>query len=139
MEFCEWNEKFILPLTVDETVSKHIYRKEPNSEKDIVLGQRSNGINKLIETGEMVNSMLKDVFTDVDLYDDQVRLLQYPFTSPIGKDAVAFYRFYIEDTTYVGADRCYHLQFFPNNQQDFGFRGKSMYWLTAHSTCARLT
>ena len=124
VEFCEWNEKFILPLTVDETVSKHIYRKEPNSEKDIVLGQRSNGINKLIETGEMVNSMLKDVFTDVDLYDDQVRLLQYPFTSPIGKDAVAFYRFYIEDTTYVGADRCYHLQFFPNNQQDFGFRGE---------------
>lgn len=124
IEVCTWNDKLILPLTVDETVSKHLYRKSPRSEKDIVLGQRSNGINKLIETGETVNTMLKDVFTDVDFYNDQVRLLQYPFTSPIGKDAIAFYRFYIEDTTYVGKDRCYHLQFFPNNQQDFGFRGE---------------
>ena len=124
IEVCHWNDKLILPLTVDETISQHIYRKSPRSEKDIIIGQRSNGINKLIETGETVNSMLKDVFTDVDLYDDQVRLLQYPFTSPIGKDAIAFYRYYIEDTTYVGNDRCYHLQFFPNNQQDFGFRGE---------------
>lgn len=124
VELCEWNDKLILPLTVDETISKHIYRKNPKSEKEIILGQRSNGINKLIETGELVNSMLKDVFTDVDLYDDQVRLLQFPFTSPIGKDAISFYRFYIEDTTFVGKDKCYHLQFFPNNQQDFGFRGE---------------
>lgn len=124
VEFCDWNDKLILPLTVDETITRHIYRKSPKSEKDIIIGQRSNGINKLIETGELINTMLKDVFTDVDLYDDQVRLLQYPFTSPIGKDAIAFYRFYIEDTTFVGKDKCFHLQFFPNNQQDFGFRGE---------------
>ena len=72
----------------------------------------------------MFNTILKDFFTDIDLYDDQIRFLQYPFTSPIGKDAVDFYRFYIEDTVYVGPDRCFHLQFTPNNQQDFGFRGE---------------
>ena len=76
--------------------------------------------------------MLKDVFTDVDLYDDQIRLLQYPFTSPIGKDAISFYRFYIVDTVYVDRDKCFHLQFLPNNQQDFGFRGEI--WILADST-----
>lgn len=124
IETCPYNNKLILPISVDETVTQHLYRKQPKARKEIVKGQSSTGVNQLIETGNILNTMLKDIFTDIDLYDDQIRLLQYPFTSPIGKDAVAFYRFYIEDTVYVGPDRCYHLQFTPNNQQDFGFRGE---------------
>ena len=124
IETSPYNHKLILPLSVDETVTQHLYRKNPKTEKDIILGQQTNGINQLFETGDILNTVMKDVFTDVDLYDDQVRLLQYPFTSPIGKDAISFYRFYIEDTVYVDHDLCYHLQFLPNNQQDFGFRGE---------------
>lgn len=124
METSPYNHKLILPISVDETVTQHIYRKNPKSEKDIVLGQQSTGLNQLLETGDILNNVLKDVFTDIDLYDNQVRLLQFPFTSPIGKDAIAFYRYYIEDTVYVDHDLCYHLQFLPNNQQDFGFRGE---------------
>lgn len=132
IEFCPYNNKLILPLSVDETVTQHIYRKDPKKEKTIVLGQRATGVNDLIQTGEMLNTVLKDVFTNVDLYDDQIRLLQYPFTSPIGKDAIAFYRFYIVDTVYVDRDECYHLEFTPNNQQDFGFRGEL--WVLTDST-----
>lgn len=132
IEVCPYNNKLILPLSVDETVTRNIYRKDPKSEKTIITGQNSTGVNDLIETGDILNTVLKDVFTDVDLYDDQIRLLQYPFTSPIGKDAVSFYRFYIVDTVYVGRDQCYHLQFLPNNQQDFGFRGEL--WVLTDST-----
>mgnify|MGYP000073867932 FL=1 len=123
IETSPYNHKLILPLSVDETVTQHLYRKDPKSEKDIIMGQQSTGINQFLETGDIINTMLKDVFTDVDLYDNQVRLLQHPFTSPIGKDAISFYRYYIEDTVYVDQNLCYHLQFLPNNQQDFGFRG----------------
>ena len=124
IELCPYNNKLILPVSVDETVTRHLYRKNPRSKKDIITGQNTTGINQLIQTGDILNTMMKDVFTDVDIYDDQIRLLQYPFTSPIGKDAIGFYRYYIEDTVYVGQDRCYHLQFLPNNQQDFGFSGE---------------
>lgn len=124
VETCPYNGKLILPISVDETVTQHIYRREPHDEKDIIRGINSTGINHFIQTGDILNTTLKDVFTDVDIYDDQVRLLQYPFTSPIGKDAISFYRFYIEDTIFVDRDLCYHLQFIPNNQQDFGFRGE---------------
>ena len=124
VEFCPYNGKLVLPISVDETVTQHLYRKNPKTEKDIIHGENSTGINHFLQTGDILNIALKDIFTDVDIYDDQVRLLQYPFTSPIGKDAISFYRFYIEDTVYVGRDLCYHLQFLPNNQQDFGFRGE---------------
>ena len=123
VEKCQYNGKLILPLSVDETVTQKIYRKDPHNEKDIIKGQNSSGVNDLFQTGNILTVALKDVFTDVNIYDDQVRLLQYPFTSPIGKDAIAFYRFYIEDTVYVDRDKCFHLHFLPNNQQDFGFRG----------------
>ena len=119
-----FNDKKILPLQVDETVSQHIYRKDPKSEKDIIKGQQSNGIGKVIETGEILNTLLKEVFTDVDIYNDHIRLVQYPFVSPIGNTAISFYHYYIEDTVYVDRELCYHIQFIPANQQDFGFRGE---------------
>ncbi|WP_456075435.1 DUF5686 family protein [Hoylesella nanceiensis] len=123
IETSPYNNKLILPLSVDETVTQHVYRKNPKTEREIVMGQKTEGINKVIQTGEIINTLLKDIFTDVDIYDDYVRLLQYPFTSPIGKTAISFYRYYIQDTVYVDRDLCYHINFIPSNQQDFGFRG----------------
>ena len=124
VETSPYNGKLTLPVSIDETVSQHIYRKDPKTEKDIIKGQQSNGIGQVIQTGEILNTALKDAFTDVDIYDDYVRLLQYPFPSPIGKTAISFYHYYIEDTVYVERDLCYHLQFIPANSQDFGFRGE---------------
>ena len=124
IETSPYNNKLILPVSVDETVTQHIYRKDPKEEKDIIKGQRQEGVNNLLQTGEILNTLLKEVFTDVDIYDDHMRLLQYQFVSPIGETAVSFYRYYIQDTVYVDRDLCYHLEFIPNNQQDFGFRGE---------------
>ena len=123
VEECKYTNKLILPISVEETVEEHIYRKDPQTKKKIIKGQQSSGLNDLFQTGDMLNIVMKEIFTDVNLYDDQIRLLQYPFTSPIGKDAIAFYRFYIEDTVKVQRDSCIHLHFLPNNQMDFGFRG----------------
>jgi len=115
--------KMILPLSVDETVSQKIYRREPRSEKTIITGQTSHGVNDLFQTGDIINTVLKDVFTDVDLYQDRIRLLQYPFVSPISNEGIGFYRYYIEDTLAIERDSCIHLHFLPNNQHDMGFRG----------------
>jgi len=132
VEHCPYNNKLILPVSVDETVTQHLYRKQPKTERDIIKGQSNAGINQLIQTGDIMDIMLKDVFTDVNIYDNDVRLLRHHFTSPIGNSAISFYRYYIEDTVYVGKDLCYHLQFTPNNGQDIGFRGEL--YIVADST-----
>lgn len=124
VEVCPETGKKILPISVDETVTQLIYRKNPKSEKQIILGQRSNGINDLLSTGDILTTLIKDCFTDVDIYDDEVRLLQYPFHSPIStRSAISFYRYFIEDTVMIGKDKCFELSFTPNNPQDFGFSG----------------
>lgn len=124
IELCEETNKFILPISVDETASQKVYRKQPKSEKTIIKGMSSTGVNELFATGDMLSTVLRDVFTDVNIYDDDIRLLQYPFISPISSsDAISFYKYYIMDTTYVDKDKCFHLTFVPNNSQDFGFTG----------------
>lgn len=121
--------KLILPLTVEEKVSRQIYRKSPKSEKTIVIGQHNEGVTELINTGDIVNNMLADCFTDIDIYKDDVRLLQYPFISPIStKKAIGFYRYFIVDTLLVDKQECFQVDFTPNNAQDFGFSG-SLYIL----------
>lgn len=124
VELCPMNNKLIMPIHVTETVTHQFYRKNPENKKAIVEGQTSNGVMNLMETaGSIVETVMKDVFTDVNIYDDQVRLVQFPFTSPIGKDAINFYRYYITDTVMIDKDQCIELNFTPNNPQDFGFRG----------------
>lgn len=51
VEVSPYNKKRILPLSVDETVSQHVYRKDPRSEKDIIRGTQSSGIGKVLATG----------------------------------------------------------------------------------------
>ena len=123
-ELSPYNGKMVVPISLDETVIQHIYRKDPKTEKDIITGEQSTGLNQLFATGEMVNTTLKEVFQDVDIYDNYIKLLKFPFLSPIGAGATAFYRYYIVDTVLVDRDSCYHLQFTPNNPQDIGFNGE---------------
>ena len=74
--------KLILPVTVNEQITEHLYRKKPHRDLDIVEATRSSGVNKIFQTGDMINTMLNEVFQDVDITDHYIRLLHYPFPSP---------------------------------------------------------
>lgn len=125
--------KLILPISIEETVSEEIYRKSPQSEKSIVTGKRSSGFQDFFYTGDLLNTTLEDCFTDVNIYEDDVRLLQYPFISPISaKSAIGFYRYFLVDTLMVDSVRAIRVDFTPNNAQDFGFSGQI--YISADST-----
>ncbi len=123
IEMCPYNNKLIMPVTINESVEEKVYRREPHSEKTYLEAERHHGLNDFLQTGTIVNEMLKDIFADINIYDNHIKVLRHPFTSPIADNAISFYRYYITDTVYVDGDRCIRLDFTPNNQQDFAFRG----------------
>lgn len=123
VELCPHNNKLILPVVVTEAYTQETFRKDPRDSKTIVRGYRSEGINKVFRSGGLITAALADFFPDIDIYDNRIRLLQQSFTSPIGDDALRFYRFTIVDTLSVGTDRCVRLRFMPDNILDFGFCG----------------
>ena len=124
LEICQFNNKLTMPLMVEETVCEKLYRMNPHFEKNIIQGHKISGVSNLFQTGDIVNVLLKDVFMDIDIYDDNIRFLQHYFTSPIAREAIAFYHFYITDTLTIDKDSCYLVDFIPANPQDFGFNGK---------------
>jgi len=115
--------KQILPISIKETGSKVVYRKSPKSKKTIIEGMTSNGVDEFFNTGDMLGTVLNDVFANVNIYDDDIRLLQDRFVSPIGRGAITFYKYYLQDTIQVDGTECVHLTFVPQNPQDFGFTG----------------
>lgn len=124
VEYCPQTEKMILPVTYNETVTEHIYRKTPIERRTYMRGKHSEGFNDLFSTGDMATQVLQSVFTDVNIYDNSMYLLERPFTSPISSaNAIRFYQYFIMDTLMVDNERCYELSFVPQNPQDFGFTG----------------
>lgn len=123
VEISPKTHKMILPISIKETASHTIFRKDPQSKKTIIDGYNSNGIEEFFSTGDMLGTILNDVFSDVNIYDDDIRLLQNYFVSPIGKGAISFYKYYLMDTVMVDRQKCVHLTFVPQNSQDFGFTG----------------
>ena len=124
VETCPETGKLILPVSVQEENSQYIFRKNPQSEKTIIKGKREEGVNQLFQTGDIMNEVIADCFTDVDIYKDNVRLLQKPFLSPIATNfAISFYHYFLGDTLMIGGDKCIEVDFSPANPQDIGFTG----------------
>ena len=123
LEVSPEGDNLVLPVSVKETSSEVLYRKDPRREKTLVEGVRSSGIDDLFHLGDVVDEVLQDVFADVDIYDNSIYLLRKKFVSPIADGAISFYKYYIMDTTYVEREKCFHLTFVPYNSQDFGFTG----------------
>lgn len=123
-EYCPQTGKMIIPVTYNESVSKRFYRRVPRADKEYVLGTNAQGLQDLFSSGEMTTTILKQVFTDVNVYDNTIYLLDRPFTSPTSKSgALTFYQFYLMDTLKVDNDSCIQMAFVPRNPRDFGFSG----------------
>ena len=124
IEPCFQNNKLIMPVTVSETVKRNLFSNNPKRSQVVMIGERSEGIDQLFQTGDQLVKTLRDFFGDVNLYEDDIRLLRQNFMSPIAKGAISFYRFHIVDTVRVGDDQCIHLAFGPDNSRDIGFSGE---------------
>lgn len=125
VEFCPQTQTRILPMTYNETASEHIFRKNPETSRDFIRGTHSEGITDLLRTGEIGTVMLQRFFTDVNIYDNSINLLERYFTSPLSSTtAISFYQYFIMDTVMIDNDSCIELSYVPQNPQDFGFSGR---------------
>ena len=108
----------VLNLSVHETSGATYHRQKPESEKRVVEGIRSVGLDEFTE-GDNVQTILSDLLRDVDLYQSDITLLRNTFVSPLSPVAPDFYRFYLVDSAAVipGSDKAHiSLAFYPPKQ-----------------------
>lgn len=119
----EISGKPILNVVAKEKISDVYYRKSPRSRKEVVIGLRQDGLDEIVDQGGIL-TYLEDVMREIDLYDNDITLLQNRFVSPLSKIAPDFYKFYLTDTVEVEGERCIVLSFYPHNTSSFGFNGQ---------------
>ncbi|WP_304508094.1 DUF5686 and carboxypeptidase-like regulatory domain-containing protein [Duncaniella muris] len=119
----EVSGKPILNVALREKLSSVHYRKGPKSEKEFITGLRSSGIDEMLDKQSM-QTFYEDVLREVDVYDNDIVLMQTRFVSPLSRIAPDFYKFYLTDTVFVDTTRCVELTFVPRNPSTMGFTGR---------------
>ena len=115
--------KSLLPVYLQETLSKKYFRKKPEKEKTVVVGEKQVNYGDYIDNAG-VSSYLNRLIMDVDIYDNDIPLFTYQFLSPIADLAPTFYMYYIRDTiTDASGQKLIKLYFTPRNTNDLLFRG----------------
>lgn len=116
--------KTIVPISIEEKNTTELYRKSDAKSKTIVHGHHAETLLDVIAAGEFIETKFKDNLKDVDIYKDEMVLLEHNFISPIGGNpAIRFYHYALGDTVDLDGERCIKVAFSPANPQDFGFSG----------------
>ena len=118
-----WTGKRILDLALLETSAIKMMGKNPHMNKEIITGFKSNGVTDMFET-DNIASALADVLREIDLYDNDINLMQNRFVSPLSAIAADYYKFEIADTVPLGGESCIELTFAPKTPESFGFNGR---------------
>ncbi len=114
--------KSLLPIYIEESLTEKYYRKDPSAEKERILGEKKVNYGDFIDNAG-ISSYIKSLYADINIYDNNIPLLQQQFLSPIADMGPAFYRYYISDTTVVDSIKLIRLYFTPKNPNDLIFRG----------------
>lgn len=113
----------ILPVMQDEQVERHYYRTTPSKGHTTVIeGQRHAGMDDMLPE-EMVALLKKEVFSEIELTDDNIYLYRKKFVSPLSTFGPTFYRYYILDSLMIDGVKHIDLGFAPTLPQSFGFVG----------------
>lgn len=114
----------VLLLSVKEKNGTVIHSGTAAKHKNIIKGVRSNGIDQAFDQ-ENIRKFLEDVLRDVDIFKNNVTILQNRFLSPLGNLADNLYHYYIVDTlTNRKGEKLIELSFTPVNYESFGFNGR---------------
>lgn len=113
-KFVESNDldnKFSIPLMTDERVSEKYWRKVPKREVTVVTGVKREGLNKMLDTSDILHVLIGEKYSDIDIFSDKIKIDRHAITSPLGKDALKYYAYDIEETSYAERDTIYHVSY----------------------------
>lgn len=115
--------KSLLPVYLEETLSKKYFRRKPEKTKTIITAEKKVNFGEYIDQNG-VSSYLNRLYMDIDIYDNDIPLFTYQFLSPIADLGPTFYMYYIRDTiTDANGQKLIKLYFTPRNTNDLLFRG----------------
>lgn len=114
--------KSLLPIYIEERISDRYLRKDPSVNKTILKAEKKVNFGDFLDA-KGISSYLNRLYADIDIYENNIGILNSQFLSPIANMGPTFYRYYIRDTSEVDGIKLIRLYFTPRNPTDLLFRG----------------
>lgn len=108
--------KYKLAAFVSESISRFYY-KRPDLQKEEILAIRTSGV----KGGEY--NLLSSMFLQIEIYNNNVTIMDRDFRSPIADGAFLDYDFQLINTEIDQRDTLYGVQIIPKNPYDPLFQG----------------
>lgn len=113
----------VLLLSLHETAGTKFHSQNFSNEKQLIRGERNVGVDDEFDQ-KNISTMLNDILANIDIYNDDITLMQQRFVSPISHLADNFYRYSLNDTVIIDGKPHIELVFAPRSPEMFGFNGR---------------
>lgn len=114
----------LLPIFMQEQLSDVYSKNKPKAFKKRVKSVKQTEFDSRFINNHNIQSYLSYLFQEVEIYDDNIFLINKLFLSPIANGAPTFYKYYITDTLDTEDGRFTELAFEPRNKTDLLLSGK---------------
>jgi Family of unknown function (DUF5686)/CarboxypepD_reg-like domain len=113
-------KNFIIPVYLKETNEKIYGDNILKKERIDVEGERNTGV---VQTGFVMDRM-SNLMQTVDIYKDDIEILNKSFVSPISNRGYGQYEYLLRDSIFEDDKKFYEILYFPRNSQDLLFEGR---------------
>lgn len=122
------NGKTYLPAFLNESIYRVSGTNLPNkTQRKELLGNKTSGF----DNNELVAQTVKNLFREINIYDNRLNFLDINFVSPIAKDGFATYEYELRDTLDIDGELSYRIKYYPRRLGEYTFKG-DIYISTEH-------
>jgi len=107
-----------LPILISESISQYHYQKNPKSHKETIKATRVSGVDNA-----SVSQFTGDMYQQINVYENQLKLLGRDFISPIANYGLNYYKYYLIDSMNIDGYWCYELKYMPKRKGELTLDG----------------
>ena len=111
--------KTFLPIFINETLSEVYGDNEAKKIKEITKANKNSGFG----SGDGVNTFIKDLYAEFDIYDNYLKFFDKDFVSPLSRTGINVYNYVLNDSMYIDNKWCYNIVYYPRRKNELTFKG----------------
>lgn len=115
--------KTYLPIFINESVSEVYGDNVTKKNKEILKATKNSGFGN----GDGVNTFIKDLYANYDIYDNYLKFFDKDFVSPLSRTGINVYNYVLNDSSFIDNKWCYHIVYYPRRKNELTFKGS--FWV----------
>jgi hypothetical protein len=111
--------KTYLPIFINESMYDVYGDNKLKKEKSIIKANKNSGLGN----GDGVNTFIKDLYNDYNIYNNHLTFFDKSFTSPLSTTGIDVYNYVLRDSSFIDNKWCYNILFYPRRKNELTFKG----------------